>query len=306
VVRENPKGVVRARQICGSMAKTRVSSHLVWQWSLGTVHQGVSRSHLPGVCGVCSVTRAICPGLIPNPIAVTLIGGPWDEIDDGTDLLAYYTPYGVDQDGTHVDHWEPVIGGTSADVLDQIGANKPLWNAADTEFGNLPTVYTSITDTAMRSNNETSAVSFSQPHDTLFIAKLNHVGGSPASEICDTADSGSTTRADVQITTSPSYKLNAGTEVRYYTAPPIYPGVFWVHWEGASTRLRGHLSDGTDLDSGLLDAGTKGVQGVSLFAGSAYTSVTSMDFLAFARCLSFSAADYARVIAWAQTNMSWS
>jgi len=251
------------------------------------------------------VTRALCPGLIPNPIAAALIGGPWDEIDDGTDLLAYYTPYGVDQDGTHVDHWEPVIGGTSADVLDQIGANKPLWNAADTEFGNLPTVYTSITNTAMRSNNETSAVSFSQPHDTIFIGKLNYAGA-PEMEVCDSADAGSVTRAAVWRTTHPAYQLDAGTLVRYFVASPSYPGVYWIHWEGASTRFRGHLSDGTDLDSGLIDAGTKGVQGVSLFAGASGTSSTAVDFLAFARCLSFSAADYARVIAWAQTNMSWS
>ena len=258
------------------------------------------------------MTRALCPGLIPNPIPTGVGTGIWDELEDATGILAYISNYGITLDGAdeQILYWEPVIGNPTTDTLEPapyIVVDGPWLHATDSDFGGYPSAYTigvggppSAGD--MAPAVPTSSTLFTQANDTILIVQAADPGAGGSVYLCSAA---SNLASSVQVLHSDFY-LSSGVGSYWPENPPIVPMLLWIHWDNGSSSAKYHASDGTEASISGQTWGTLEGRGLWLFGTSGSAQVSVMRFMGACRCYNLSDDDWDRLIAWAQANMGWS
>ena len=236
------------------------------------------------------------------PRTLTSIGGIWDAVEDGTVVLAYVASHNYQLSGGTIISLAPIIGGTAADILIPPGT-APIYNASDGQFGGEPSIETTGTQ-YLRSTTPGSAMTISQPHETIVVC----VPPTTTSSYQTLIDGTNTYAAEFSTHTSHSggYIYSGGTGIDTmpidHSQGAIQKGVF----NSSSSEYTVRRADST-LNTLYGDVGTANPQGIFFFAAYGAISIpAAAKIYAVLHCQGLTTDDWNRLVAWVQTNLGWS
>jgi len=254
-----------------------------------------------------SLFVGFAPGLVGRKATASPVSNWWSSVSDGSPLLVYDSSSEVTEVSGEVYSWDPVLGGTAADVLNNYTATRALYTPNDTTyFPGRPAIYTTgsyigAPAQALRSIDEPNSLLTSQPYDIFALVRTNVIYDMTFIDGVDVSN-----RCNMDFRSTPRYYLYAGAGAIYTTS--IYTDAFalWLHLEGSSSFIRTHFSTGTNQYSGLLNPGTHDMRGFSLFSPYSGGAASQIRTMGFGRFSGVTTDDWNRLITWTADNLGWS
>jgi len=227
-------------------------------------------------------------------------------IVNGTIRLLYDLTRGATVAGGACTVWAPVIGGTAADVLVPPDT-APSYTSNSTYFGgNRPCITGNGSTQYLQSTTPASAVQVDQTFQVVCFGKPPTTSGAHK-YMWDTANAAVGIEASGSKNGSNNWGLWAGSWADSGIATDSSQGVnLTATYDDTASIMRARKADGTLASTGTLNTDINSIQGVTLLSAYEGSFPSDGSISAFMLVTGLSAADQARLDAWAHAVMRWS